>query len=207
MRVERLVWWSVLALALSTAPACSKQRKVLASSSSVASPGQLPFKLLPANQGPTPSSHFRATEIPAGSPIVIRLKSAVSSAHVHPDDSFEAVLDVPITVEGQTCVPRGATVIGRVVDVKPAGEFNDAGYLRLTLVSITVSGHVIPLQTSSIFAKGRGDNRALVSANGENRGSESSSGADVTVISRGDPRFSTGRQLTFRLAQAVQLRG
>jgi hypothetical protein len=92
--------------------------------------------------------------IPAGTPIYIRLQTSVSSGSSRSGDAFEGVIDEPIVVNGQTVVPRGAQATGRVVEAKPSGRLHASGYLRLTLASIRVSGKTVPVETSSIFAKG-----------------------------------------------------
>jgi hypothetical protein len=97
--------------------------------------------------------------IPAGTVVAVRLQSTVSSATANPGDTFEAVLDEPLVVKGQTIAQRGASVTGRVVEAKSSGRLHDSGYLRLTLASIHVNGKAVPVQTSSLFAKGANHNK------------------------------------------------
>ena len=60
----------------------------------------------PAGSNAFASSNAAATSVsvPAGTAISIRLQSSVSSATAHAGDTFEAVVDEPVVVGGQTVV-------------------------------------------------------------------------------------------------------
>ena len=208
-----LIFISVI---LITATGCSKQ--AVSGPTATAGTGQLPFDRVSDTAGITPTDGFVSDEIPAGTEVTILLRLALSSADSRPGDSFQAILDEPIVVAGQTVLPRGALVSGTVVAAKAGGHEPDPGYLRVTLSSIAVNGKPIPLQTSSIFAKGRayggrrgpqlkrsaGDAQvaAAQSAMGSGNGSEPRFNPGQS-----DVRFSTDRRLTFRLAQPLHLHG
>src|SRR5215472_1985832 len=53
-------------------------------------------------------------QIPAGTPIAVRMQSSVSSASAEPGERFEAVLDEPLVIDGRTVAPVGTPVSGRV---------------------------------------------------------------------------------------------
>ena len=84
--------------------------------------------------------------------------------------------------EGQTLVPRGTAVVGRVLDAKQSVG-NERGYLRIALVSVEVGGKTVLIDTSSIFAKA-----------GARDG-----GATKEVV------LTPERRLTFHLTQGVEL--
>jgi hypothetical protein len=102
-----------------------------------------------------------------------------------------------------------------VVAAKAASGRHDPGYLRLTLASFALNGKSIPLQTSSIFAKGGayGKRSRPATAHGSGADTQNAAGAVDPVtgsepsryLNRGDVRFSTGHRFTFRLAQALHL--
>lgn len=93
--------------------------------------------------------------IPAGTPLTVRLQSAVSSASAQSGDTFEAVLDEPIVVRGDTVVPRGADVTGRVVTANAGGHLHKPAYLSLTLVSLAWHGNHMRVNTSTVAEAGK----------------------------------------------------
>lgn len=117
----------------------------------------LPFDRNQNNDGISPSESLVPVphRLAAGTALTIRLQSSVSSATAQSGDAFDAVLDEPIIVGGQTVAPRGAQVTGQVVAAKPSGRLTEPGYLRLTLASISLNGKTLPVQSSSIFVKGK----------------------------------------------------
>jgi hypothetical protein len=92
--------------------------------------------------------------VPANTAIYVRLQQSISSATAQPGQDFSAELDEPLVVEGQTLAPKGAPVTGKVVAARESGHLHNAGYLRITLSSITLNGKTVPLQTNSVFVSG-----------------------------------------------------
>jgi hypothetical protein len=108
---------------------------------------------------PAPSSqHLPFAEkplvVPANTAIYIRLQQSISSSTAQSGQNFSAVLDEPLTVDGQVLAPKDAAVTGTVVAARESGHLHNAGYLRITLSSITLNGKSIPLQTNSVFVSG-----------------------------------------------------
>ena len=216
-----------LVLLLSLAVGCARQPGVQASDeTSTASTDQqpLPFDRSATRSGISPTEAITPQAIPAGTPITVRLQSGLSSSGSHPGEAFDAVLDDPVIVDGQTVAPRGAAVTGKVVAAKASGRLQDPGYLRVTLTSIAVNGKSIPLQTSSIFVKGGSHqkrNLAMIGGGtaagaliggiaGGGKGALIGSaigaaGGTGTAYATGkkDVGFGAERRLTFRLTQAA----
>jgi hypothetical protein len=214
-------------LGLVLAVGCGRQSTVPATASGQSSPTdgeQLPFDREGQTGGISPSSAVipPRANVPAGTPVTIRLGSAISSASVRTGDTFDAVLDEPIVANGQTVAERGAVVTGRIMESTPAR--NDApGYLRLALISIVIRGNSSPVQTSSNFLKG-GRRQGMI-ANGVSGGGGKLMGAvagtggkesALRASSKADSRERAGstlldvsigpeRQFTFRLTAPVPL--
>jgi hypothetical protein len=104
--------------------------------------------------GSLPFSNRQTAQVAKGTPVYVRLQQSISSSNAQAGQSFSAVLDEPLEVNGRTIAPQGAEVIGRVVAARQSGHLHHAGYLRLTLSSIRLNGKEVPLQTNSIFVEG-----------------------------------------------------
>jgi hypothetical protein len=162
--------------------------------------------------------------LPAGTVVNVRLQNSVSSATASSGQSFDAVLDEPLVVNGKTVAPRGAAVNGRVVEAKSSGRLHDSGYLRLTLSAITINGKSVPVETSSLFAKGANHNKRNAALIGGGAGAGALIGGlagggkgaligglvgagagtgGAYATGKKDVAFSAERRLTFRLTQPV----
>jgi hypothetical protein len=120
--------------------------------------------------------------LPAGALVTVRLKVPLVAGSGS-RESFEAVLDEPVVVEGNTLIPRDAIVSGRIESAHTSRVTPDRGYVRLTLDSVQVDGLDVPLQTASLFA------RSLPTPH-----------ANSDTI-----RLEKGRRMTFRLKDPVFL--
>jgi len=96
--------------------------------------------------------------LPAGTLFTVRLDESFSAAKVRPGDTFAATVTGPVTIEGDILVPRDTSVTGRVESARSleddSGRAAGAGYIRLTLSSISIGGRQLALQTSSLYARG-----------------------------------------------------
>lgn len=179
--------WPFLGLAVLLVAACSHQPGIIAPQED-AQTKPLPFNRPSHDDGISPTQAFAFSSMPAGTAVVIRLQSPLSSAKAHLGDHFEAVLEEPIVVQGQTLAASGTEVTGRVLAAK-ASQPRQPGYVRLTLSSIFLKGKALDLHTSSVFSKG-------------GQGEHLKSGAAANDI-----KFSTGQRLTFHLIQPLPLQG
>ncbi len=127
--------------------------------------------------------------LPAGTLLTVRLKDPISAENPDATGTFEAVVDEPLIVEGNTLIPRGASVAGRVESARAFKAKRSRGYVRLVLDSIDIAGRDLPVQTSSLFARGSLDSPAGAPADG----------------SAGVIHIEKGRRLTFRLTESVYL--
>ena len=118
--------------------------------------------------------------IPAGSLLTVRLKApleAVSGSKA----PFEALLDEPVTVEGNALIPRDAVLSGEIESPQLSTSRPDRGYLRLTLSSVQIDGISVPIQSASLYVRREPS-------------------ADSLMF-----HLEKGRRLTFRLREQVFL--
>ena len=189
---------TIVLLMLSLISACGRPTSDSGGNASSSADSQkLPFDRQPRSTGISPSQSLipSATKLPEGTPIPIRLLSALSSASAHAGDTFGAIVDEPVVVDGQTLIDRGTPATGRVLEAKPSANSLAPGYLRIVLVSLDVGGRPVKIETSSIFAKGgvhEERNRATGAASAVSR-------KDKDIV------FGIDRRLTFRLTQTIDL--
>jgi hypothetical protein len=89
-------------------------------------------------------------ELPAGTNIDIRMIDGVDSEIARVGQTFKASLDQPVIVNGVTVVQRGADATVRLVDQKESGKLTGRSALTLNLVSVTVNGRPVDINTQTI---------------------------------------------------------
>ena len=140
------------------------------------------------NSGPKPEMDLPFQDpqsLPAGTLLTVRTKNPISAENPDVNETFEAMVDQPVVIDGNQLVPLGAMVSGRVESARASKLKRNRGYVRLTLESIQLAGSDVPVQTSSLFVRGRA---------GPTQASES------PVV-----RLERGRRLVFRLTEPVEV--
>jgi hypothetical protein len=130
----------------------------------------------------TGSPFQKSDLIPAGALLTVRLQVPLVAGSGF-KESFEALLDEPLIVDGNILIRRDAIVRGEIESTHVSKTRPERGYVRLTLNSIEVDGASVPIQTASLFA------RQL-----------SAAARDSVRI-----RLEKGRRLTFRLKEQTLL--
>jgi hypothetical protein len=173
-------------------------------------------------------SHAEDLTVPSGTPVTVRLSTAVSSASNHAGDRFDAVLDAPLVVNGKTIAPAGAAVTGKVVAAEESGHLQHPGMIQLALDTITIDNKAVPVTTSSVIARGSSHEKrnlawiggstaggALIGGlagggKGALIGSMVGAGGGTTAAyatGKKDVGFGVERRLTFRITQSVTVKG
>lgn len=125
---------------------------------------------------------FQEENLPAGTLVTVSLKSAISAAKPLLN-TFEAVVDEPVAIGGNTLIARGAAVSGRIQSVRTSNVEPDRGYICLALASIHVGGIDVPVQTADLYAR-----------------QSQATGKSSSVL-----RLAKGRRLTFRLTEPANI--
>jgi hypothetical protein len=140
--------------------------------------------------------------------------------------TFQASLDEPVMVGGETAIARGADVIVKLVDEKQSGKLTGRTELTLDLVSIRVDGRMVDINTQSVSqasesrtgrtAKVAGGTAALgaiigaIAGGGKGAaigaGAGAAAGAGAQVITKGQKvKIPSETRLTFALETAVRI--
>lgn len=185
-------------------------------------------KILRPEPAPEPAraSAWTRTELPAGTNITIRMIDDVDAKVARVGQTFRGSVDDPVMVGDREVIPKGADVVTKLVELQEAGKIAGGGQLTLDLVSVTVNGRPVELNTQSVTQAGEsgkkdsakviGGTAALGTIIGAIAGggkgaavgalSGAAAGTAVRVVTSGaNVKIPAETRLTFTLQQAVRL--
>ncbi len=112
----------------------------------------------PAAAAPAPSAppepQLERIQIPAGTPVTIRMIDSIDSSINHTGEIFHASLESPLVVDNRVVVPRGADVYVRLVEARSAGHMSGQSELRVELYRLSYQGKTYPLVSNDYDVKG-----------------------------------------------------
>ncbi len=127
-------------------------------------PMQQPMQQAQQPQAPPPPAQpvVKQITIPQGTTLAVRTTDALDTKTAQPNDVFHAAVAQDMIVNGVVAIPRGAPVLGRVVDAHGATHFTGSSLLALQLTQLTARGQKIDLTTDTFSKQGaaRGKNTA-----------------------------------------------
>lgn len=133
-----------------------------------------------SDQGTKPDNlPFQDENLPAGTLVTVSLKGAISGGSSVMQNTFDAVVDEPVVIDGNTLIARGTIVSGRVQSVHISKVEPYRGYICLALALIHAGGIDVPVQTADLYAR-----------------QSTTTSPSSSVI-----RLEKGRRLTFRLTE------
>lgn len=121
-----------------------------------------------SSSAPAAKAAPRSVTIPAGTSLNVVLSTSLSSATNNAGDAFSGNLGEAVTVGGETVLPKGTAVDGKVVDAEGSGRVKGLAHMSVTLTGATVNGKTIALNTSTYAVE-----------------AESTKGRDAAVIGGG----------------------
>lgn len=106
--------------------------------------------------------------IDSGTTVPITITEALTSQTAQPNDTFHGTLATDLVSNGFVVIPRGASVLGRVVEVHEAAHFKGSALLTLELTQVNARGRKITLVTDTYAKEGaaRGKNTAVKAGGG-----------------------------------------
>lgn len=78
------------------------------------------------------SGKYAAYQVPAGSALLLKLRTPVDSATSAVDDQVDAVLWSPVIQDGVELIPEGSVVLGKIVEVAAATKRKPEGRIAFT---------------------------------------------------------------------------
>ena len=135
-------------------------------------PAPAPAPAAPAPPPPPPPP--QKVTIPSGTTLAVRLVDAIDSETATQGQTFNATLNSPLAVDGDTAIPAGYNVEGHVVTVQSAGKFAGQSLLVLQLDRISAAGKYYNIQTDQYKKQG--------SSRGKNTVEKVGAGAGIGAI-------------------------
>jgi hypothetical protein len=96
---------------------------------------------------PAKGRRYDDYQVPAGTPLVVRLRTPLDSASGQVDDPVRATLMSPVTQDGFELIPKGSTLHGKIIDVQAASKQNPVGHV---VIQFNVIEHVETLSVATI---------------------------------------------------------
>jgi hypothetical protein len=138
--------------------------------------------------------------------VSLRMIDAVDSKTDHVGQTYKAILDSPVIVDGQTVIPKGGDAFVKLVKVQSAGNMSGTSELQLQLDRIS-NGNKSYTVTSNVYqSEGSSQGKKAVKQTGIGAGIGAGAGAAATAIGKGEQvRVESEAKLTFRLEQPLSV--
>ncbi len=112
-------------------------------------PGQGAPNGYQAPQGQPAAPPSGPVTLSSGMLLSIRTSEPLDSKRVKPGDFFQGTVAQSVYVGNVLAIPRGASVTGRVVDVKKPGELKGGASIALQLTTLSLGGNSYSLATNT----------------------------------------------------------
>lgn len=142
-----------------------------------------------------------SAEIPAGTPLVIRLIDDVDSQRDAVGQEFKASIDEPVVIGERTLIPRGADVVVKLTEDKQSGKLSGKTELTLDILSVVVNGRSIDVMTSEVSQS----SGSRTSKTGQVVGGGAALGAIIGAIAGGGKGAAIGAVSGAAAGGAVQV--
>jgi len=198
-------------------PRFQKTAIIFVSAIQFSAPPPPPPPTPPPAPAPAPAVAAGAVTLAAGTVLTVRMDTQVSSQDAG-GKKFSGKLVADLS-DGRTAAAKaGATVLGQVGQSKQAGRLAGKSELDISLVSLDVSGTLVPIMTTNFAETGKSSFRktarnatagAVIGnqvADDNGGGKGAAVGVGVSLIRKGDSvTVPPGAILEFRLTQPVTI--
>jgi len=112
----------------------------------------------PANT-PAPAAAPKPIVVPAGTALNLRLTQAIEADVSYAGQTFKAIVDDPVNLNGAIVIPRGAAGVLQAVKVEQSGKMKGSDKISLKLHSIAFGGKVYDVSSEYVETKGSGEGK------------------------------------------------
>lgn len=103
------------------------------------------------------ASSSQQVTIPAGTRLVIRMTDTVDSSRHGAGHRFRGQLESALVVDGQTVVPRGTFLHGRVTQAQQSGRMVGRSALSIEFTDFMIDDVLVPIATGELSAQTQGE--------------------------------------------------
>jgi hypothetical protein len=97
--------------------------------------------------------------LPEGTEVQVRLTQALSSSRNKAGESYQAVVDQDVVINGRTVIPKGTAVTGRLIEVKGSGRVRGRAKMSINLASISLNSRSLAIETNTLSFEAEGTRR------------------------------------------------
>jgi hypothetical protein len=98
-------------------------------------------------------------QVPAGTTINVRLTQGIDVDASQTGQSFKAIVDDPVMMNGSIVIPRGASCVLQAAAVQQSGKMKGSDKITLKMNSIGFGGNVYQVTTAYVETKGGGEGK------------------------------------------------
>jgi outer membrane lipoprotein SlyB len=99
------------------------------------------------------------TTVPSGTMINVRLSEGIDVDASRTGQTFKAIVDDPVIVNGNIVIPRGAKAVLQAANVQQSGNMKGSDKITLKMNSIAFGGMVYEVASQYIETKGKGEGK------------------------------------------------
>jgi len=96
----------------------------------------------------------RLYTVPSGTNIQVRLQDSLSTGVNQTGDTFRAILDQDLVVDGKTIAARGSILQGKLSNVVRPGRVEGRAAMSMQLTSLAIDSQTYPIQTGILAFEG-----------------------------------------------------
>jgi hypothetical protein len=99
------------------------------------------------------------TTVPSGTMVNVRLSEAIDVDASRSGQTFRAIVDDPVIVNGNIVIPRGAKAVLQAANVQQSGKMKGSDKITLKMNSIAFGGMVYEVASQYVETKGKGEGK------------------------------------------------